>query len=100
MSRGRPLPVFSEALVGGDASFLGFDWDFGVLRRVAMVVERRTNGRTRDKDFFSTRTRRVRAAGWKRPDPGRRFRRSETWRRDAGDGARPSHRTLGPRSQS
>src|SRR2546430_11473067 len=60
-SIGRPLPVCPDAVVGGDGSFLGFEWDFAVFRRVAMAVERRTNGRTRDKDFFSTRTRQVRA---------------------------------------
>src|SRR3989442_1162410 len=96
MSKGRPLPVFSDALVGGDASFLSFDWDFEVFLRVAMVVERRTNGRTRDKDFFSTRPRRVRAAGWRRPHRGRRLRRSEPWRRDAANGSRPSHRPPTP----
>src|SRR6266566_2878272 len=60
-SRGRPLPVCPDAVVGGDVSFVGFEWDFVVFRRVAMAVERRTNGRTRDKDFFSMRTRKVRA---------------------------------------
>src|SRR6184192_247588 len=59
-SRGRPLPVCPDAVVGGDVSFVGFEGSFVGLRRVAMAVERRTNGRTRDKDFFSTTTRRVR----------------------------------------
>src|SRR2546427_10622434 len=27
-SRGRPLPVCPDAVVGGDGSFLGFEWDF------------------------------------------------------------------------
>src|SRR6266566_2234159 len=61
MSRGRPLPVCPDDVVGGDVPLAGFEWDFVVLRRVAMEVERRANGRTRDKDFFSTRTRKVRA---------------------------------------
>src|SRR5437660_2336794 len=43
-SRGRPLPVCPDAVVGGDGSFLGFERDFFVLRRVTMAVERRTNG--------------------------------------------------------
>ena len=46
MSRGRPLPVCPDDVVGGDVPLAGFEWDFVVLRRVAMAVERRTNGRT------------------------------------------------------
>src|SRR5437588_3386437 len=37
-SSGGPLPVCPDAVVGGDGSFLGFEWDFAVFRRVAMAV--------------------------------------------------------------
>src|SRR5438552_2258641 len=96
--RGRPLPVCPDAVVGGDVSFVGFEGSFvGFegsfvgLRRVAMAVERRTNGRTRDKDFFSTTTRRGRAEARRRPCRGRRFPRPEPSRPDGGSGSRPSH---------
>src|SRR5207237_9749480 len=85
-SRGRPLPVCPDVVVGGDVSFVGFEGSFVGLRRVAMAVERRTNGRTRDKDFFSTTTRRVRAGARWRLCRERRFRRTEPSRRDGGSG--------------
>src|SRR2546430_14165004 len=100
MSKRRPLPVFSDALVGGDASFLSFAWDFGLFRRVAMGVERRTNGRTRDKDFFSTRPRRVRAAGLERADGGGGLRGYGPWRAAPGDKTQTLDRPSAPPSQN